>query len=128
MDLPAFPGPPRTLQRASPPPPAPVRPPVLVSDADVGGVSLTLTHYLWILRRHLWNILGFVATVVFATAVISLRLARMYESTATLYVDRQEAKGVVGQDSQAGSYSNLDAESFLASQIKLIQEDAVVRP
>jgi succinoglycan biosynthesis transport protein ExoP len=128
MDLPAFPGPQRTLQRASPPPPPPVRPTVLVSDADVGGVSLPLTHYLWILRRHLWNILGFVAAVVFATAVISLRLAPVYESTATLYVDRQEAKGVVGQDSQAGSYSNLDAESFLASQIKLIQEDAVVRP
>ncbi len=99
-----------------------------MSKSDVDDVSLPLAHYLWILRRHIWNITAFVAAIVLATAVISLRLTPIYESTATLYVDRQEAKGVVGQESQAGNYSNIDAESFLASQIKLIQEDSVVRP
>lgn len=117
----------RALERVrpSPAPPPPART-VVVPDVD--DINLPLTHYLWILRRHLWNILGFVAAAVIGVAFISLRITPVYESTATLYVDRQEAKGVVGQESQTANYSNLDAESFLASQIKLLQEDSVVRP
>ncbi len=119
---------PRALARMnqSAPGPAPAARTVVVSDVD--DINLPLTHYLWILRRHMWNILGFIAAAVIGTAFISLRITPVYESTATLYIDRQEAKGVVGQESQTGSYSNIDAESFLASQIKLLQEDAVVRP
>jgi succinoglycan biosynthesis transport protein ExoP len=101
---------------------------VILSESDAGQVSLPLSHYLWILRRHLWRIAAFVAVTVIATAVVSLRLTPIYESTATLYVDRQEAKGIVGEEAQSQAYSNLDAESFLASQIKLIQSDSVVRP
>jgi capsular exopolysaccharide synthesis family protein len=89
---------------------------------------MPLSHYLWILRRHLWKIALFVVAMLIATAVVSLRLTPIYESTATIYVDRQEAKGVVGQDSQSPAYSNVDAEVFLASQIRLIQSDSVVRP
>lgn len=120
------------LTPAKPPVPAypsyPAPPTVIVSESDVDEVSLPLSHYLWILRRHIWKISAFVGAAVIATALISLRLTPVYESTATLYVDRQEAKGVVGQDSQISSYSNLDAESFLASQMKLVQSDSVVRP
>ena len=127
-EVPKFSDTPRALARAHHAPPAPAPPPIVVSEADLEDVSLPLTHYLWILRRHVWNILGFVAVCVFGAAVVSMRLTPIYESTATLYVDRQEAKGVVGQESQLGTYSNLDAEQFLASQVKLIQEDSVVRP
>jgi capsular exopolysaccharide synthesis family protein len=98
------------------------------SEAEAGPVSLPLSHYLWILRRHLGAIVAFVAAVTLATAVVSLRLTPIYESTATLYVDRQEARGIIGQDSQASAYSTIDAESFLASQIRMIQSDSVVRP
>lgn len=105
-----------------------MQPTVIVSEPDVEDVSLPLSHYLWILRRHVWRLVAFVAAVVLATAIISLRLTPVYESVATLYVDRQEAKGVVGADAQVSSYSNLDAESFLASQMKLVQSDSVVRP
>ncbi|MBE0660349.1 MAG: polysaccharide biosynthesis tyrosine autokinase [Bryobacteraceae bacterium] len=101
---------------------------VILSDAGPAQVSLPLSHYLWILRRHMWAIAAFVLIVCFATAVVSFRLTPVYESTATLYVDRQEARGIVGQESQAQTYSNLDAESFLASQIRLLQSDSVVRP
>jgi polysaccharide biosynthesis transport protein len=105
-----------------------MQPTVIVPEADVDDVSLPLSHYLWILRRQSWKLVSFVAAMVLATAIVSLRLTPVYESAATLYVDRQEAKGVIGQDAQVSSYSNLDAESFLASQIKLVQSDSVVRP
>lgn len=103
-------------------------PTVIVSESGVDDVSLPLSHYFWILRRRLWKLIAFVAAVVLATAIVSLRLTPVYESVATLYVDRQEAKGVVGQDAQVTGYSNLDAESFLASQIRMVQSDSVVRP
>ncbi len=101
---------------------------VILSESDADQVSLPLSHYLWILRRHLWKIVAFVTVMLVATAIVSLRLTPVYESTATLYVDRQEAKGIVGQESQNQAGSALDAESFLASQIRLIQSDSVVRP
>ena len=101
---------------------------VILSEGEAEQVSLPLSHYLWILRRHFWKMAAFVTVMMIATAVVSLRLTPVYESTATLYVDRQEAKGIVGQDAQSQAYSTLDAESFLASQIKLIQSDSVVRP
>ncbi|MGD0294820.1 MAG: polysaccharide biosynthesis tyrosine autokinase [Terracidiphilus sp.] len=89
--------------------------------------AVPLSHYLWILRRHRWNIAAFVATCVLVTAVISARLQPIYESTATVDIDRQAPSEVVGQDSTRSSVIN-DADQFLATQIKLIQSDAVLRP
>ena len=89
--------------------------------------SVPLSHYLWVLRRHRWKMIAFVATCVLATAVVSARLQRIYESTATVDVDRQAPSEVVGQDSTRASAPN-DADQFLATQIKLIQSDSVLRP
>lgn len=89
-------------------------------------VGLPLRHYLWVIRRHLWKIVAFVVVVVIATATVSLRMTPIYESTATLYIDRQEAKAVVGRESQ--SAPSYDTENFLASQVRLLQADSVVRP
>jgi capsular exopolysaccharide synthesis family protein len=88
--------------------------------------AVPLSHYLWILRRHLWKIVAFVAACVLATAIVSARLQPIYESTAMIDIDRQAPAEVVGQDSM-GSAAN-DTETFLATQIKLIQSDSVVRP
>jgi capsular exopolysaccharide synthesis family protein len=89
--------------------------------------AVPLSHYLWILRRHLWKIVAFVAACVLATAVISARLQPIYESTATVDVDRQDPSEVVGQDSTRSSATSA-ADQFLATQVKLIQSDAVLRP
>jgi capsular exopolysaccharide synthesis family protein len=89
--------------------------------------KVPLSHYLWILRRHLWKIVAFVAACVLATAIVSARLQPIYESTATVDVDRQAPSEVVGQDSTRSSAPN-DADQFLATQIKLIQADSVLRP
>src|ERR1035437_9104439 len=89
--------------------------------------AVPLSHYLWILRRHRWKIVAFVATCVLATGVVSSRLQPIYESTATVDVDRQAPSEVVGQDSTRANAPN-DADQFLATQVKLIQSDGVLRP
>ena len=85
-----------------------------------------LSHYLWILRHHKWRIAAFVAICVASTVVISSRLTPIYESTATIDVDRQMPAAVIGQD--AARVAPNDADQFLATQVKLIQSDSVLRP
>jgi len=88
--------------------------------------AVPLSHYLWILRRHRWRILGFVATSVIATLIVSSRLTPIYESTATIDVDRQSPSGVIGQEAVRSVLN--DADQFLATQIDLIESDSVLRP
>jgi capsular exopolysaccharide synthesis family protein len=57
-----------------------------------------------------------------------VRLQPIYESTATVDVDRQAPSEVVGQDSTRSAGAPSDADQFLATQVKLIQSDAVLRP
>jgi succinoglycan biosynthesis transport protein ExoP len=87
-----------------------------------------LSHYLWILRRHLWKITGFVAACLLATFIISSRLKPIYESTATVDVDFQAPSEIVGAGSNQPASLNYDEGEFLATQIKLIQSDSVLRP
>jgi polysaccharide biosynthesis transport protein len=114
------PAPPASWQTAAPPP-------FVFAESDPEPAGLPISHYLWVLRRNFGKILAFVAVVMLATAVVSLRLTPIYESTATLYIDRQEAKGIIGQDAQTSSYPSLDSDAYLASQIRLLQSDSVVR-
>jgi succinoglycan biosynthesis transport protein ExoP len=89
--------------------------------------ALPLSHYLWILKGRRWEILAFVLTSVIATVVVSSRLTPIYESTATIDIDREIPMNVVGQNSEM-QVENYDADQFLATQIKLIQSDSVLRP
>jgi succinoglycan biosynthesis transport protein ExoP len=98
----------------------------LGSPAGWEPFTVPLSHYLWILKRHRWKILAFVGSVVAATAVISSRLTPIYESTATVDIDRQMPAGVIGQEATRAPLN--DADQFLATQIKLIQSDSVLRP
>ncbi len=61
-----------------------------------------------------------------ATVLVSSRLTPVYESTATIDMDRQTPTGVIGQDAMRSTAN--DADQFLATQIKLIQSDSVLRP
>lgn len=100
-------------------------PPAL--DIEPEAPSVPLSHYRWILRRHLWMMIAFIAACVLATFIVSARLKPIYESTSTIDVDIQAPSEVVGQEStRSSSYRNPD--QFLATQIKLIQSDAVLRP
>lgn len=93
------------------------------------AAGVPLAHYFWMLSRHKWRLLLFVACAVAVTIFISLRLTPYYESTATLDVDRMAPSGIIGQDaSSARSSSMADSDTFLATQIRLIQSDSVLRP
>jgi len=89
-------------------------------------VVAPLSHYLWLLRRHKWRIAAFVAVCVACTIVVSSRLTPVYEATASVDIDRQAPTGVIGQD--AARMAPNDADQFLATQVKIIQSDSVLRP
>lgn len=95
-------------------------------EAEPDTPTIPLSHYLWIIKRYRWRILAFIATCVLATFIISKRLTPIYESTATVEVDRQIPQGVMGADALRSTPN--DADQFLATQVKLIQSDAVLRP
>jgi succinoglycan biosynthesis transport protein ExoP len=96
------------------------------SGEESNEVRIPLSEYAGILRRYRWRILAFCVAVALATLLISVRLTPIYESTATVDIDRQTPPGVVGQD--AARSSTNDADQFLATQIKLVQSDSVLRP
>src|SRR5579872_4089070 len=101
-----------------------VNPPVIVdAEYESAPAPVPLAHYLWILRRHGWKMLGFIALVVLCATVVSLRLTPIYESTATIDIDRRMPTGVLGDESTQSV--NNDADQFLATQVKLIQSDSV---
>jgi uncharacterized protein involved in exopolysaccharide biosynthesis len=58
--------------------------------------------------------------------IVSSRLTPIYESTATVDIDRRAPTAVLGQDSRETSVT--DADQFLTTQIALIQSDSVLRP
>ncbi len=96
-------------------------------DLDPDQVSVPLSHYLWIIRRHKWKILGFVAISTIATYIVSARLQPVYEAATKVDVDRRAPSGVIGQEASQVSAAN-DSDQFLATQMELIQSDAVLRP
>ncbi len=102
--------------------------PVAEPFGELPHAALPVSHYLWLLRTHFVKMLAFVVLCVLAAAFVTLRLTPIYESTATLYVDRAAEREVVGKDSQATAEASSDSDSFLSSQIRLLQSDSVVRP
>ncbi len=110
-------------------PPDPGRWPALfdnLSAQDPEEARIPISQYVWICKRHRWRILGFCAAAVLLTVIVSARLTPIFESTTTVDVDRETPPGVVGQDA-ARSVTN-DADQFLATQMKLVQSDGVLRP
>jgi capsular exopolysaccharide synthesis family protein len=101
-------------------------PPYAYAEPEPEDQTVPLSHYLWILRRHRWKIISFVLVAVISTVVVSSRLTPIYESTAIVDIDRQAPPGVIGQD--AARLAPNDADQFLATQIKLVQSDSVLRP
>jgi polysaccharide biosynthesis transport protein len=96
------------------------------ADSEPENPTVPLSHYLWILRRHKWRIVSFVLVCVAATVVISARLTPIYEAISTIDIDRQAPPAVIGQD--AARMAPNDSDQFMATQIKIIQSDSVLRP
>ena len=93
---------------------------------EQGQPSVPLVHYLWILQRHRWHLLSFMAFCMVAALLVSLRLTPIYEATATVDIDRQSPPGIIGQEATRAALN--DADQYLATQVRLIQSDSVLRP
>jgi polysaccharide biosynthesis transport protein len=106
--------------------PVPQPPLTLEAEFEEQTPHVPLTHYLWILRRQAWKIAAFVVAAVLSTWIVSLRLTPIYESTVSIDIDRQVPTGVLGEEATR-SASN-DADQFIATQVKLIESDSVLRP
>jgi polysaccharide biosynthesis transport protein len=94
---------------------------------DNADDSIPISHYLWLIRRQAWKILIFVLTSLLVTYLISSRLQPIYESTAGINIDRQAPTGVVGAEGEKNAAPQ-DADEYIATQIKIIQSDPVLRP
>ncbi len=101
-------------------------PPDGYAQAEPEEPVVPLSHYLWILRCNKWRIIAFALFCVTATVVVSSRLTPIYEATAAIDIDRQAPAGFIGQD--AARMAPNDADQFLATQVKTIQSDSVLRP
>jgi capsular exopolysaccharide synthesis family protein len=101
-------------------------PPYQATEEESEEAKIPLSQYFWILKRHRWRIGGFVVAVMLATLVVSARLTPIYESTATVDIDRQSPSGVVGEDATRSALN--DSDQFMATQIKLVESDSVLRP
>jgi succinoglycan biosynthesis transport protein ExoP len=95
-------------------------------EPDPETSTAPLSHYLWILRRQRWRMLAFVVAIMIATWFLSQRLTPVYESTVTIDIDRQTPQGVIGAESTRSMLN--DADQFIATQIRLVQSDSVLRP
>lgn len=100
--------------------------PYLGAEEEPEEPRIPLSQYLWILRRYRARIAGFVTASVLTTWLVSARVTPVYESTATVDIDRQTPSGVVGEDATPVALN--DADQFLATQMKLVESDSVLRP
>lgn len=88
--------------------------------------GLPLSHYFWLFRRNVWRIAIFIVAVTLAVLAWSTQLTPVYEATVSIDVDRQTPTGVIGQESTRALTN--DSDQFLATQVKLLQSDSVLRP
>jgi polysaccharide biosynthesis transport protein len=101
--------------------------PISPTDAEVAEPHLTARHYLAVVLRQKWRILGFVLLSTLGLYLYASRQTPVYEATAVIEVDRQAPAGILGPES-GQALGNDDSDQFLATQAELIKSDAVVRP
>jgi succinoglycan biosynthesis transport protein ExoP len=88
--------------------------------------SALFSHYLWVIWQHAWQIALLVILCGAGALFFSKRITPLYESTATIDIDRRTPTGVVGQEATQSATG--DSEQFIATQVRLIQSASVLRP
>ncbi len=102
--------------------------PVMTAGLTLGGVpaETPLDYYLSVIRRNGWKIFSIVALSLALTYGVSSLLTPVYEATATVDIDLRTPSGVLGAEARPSSL--LDTDQFMATQMKLVQSDSVLRP
>ncbi len=106
----------------------PVRVPSMAAERSQPNAEtvVPLAHYIWLFRRNALRIGLLVLAATLGAFAISMQMTPVYEATVTIDVDRQTPTGVIGQESTR-SLTN-DSDQFLATQVKMLQSDSVLRP
>lgn len=99
---------------------------LLSTKAEPADQIVPLDHYVWLLRRHWWKIAIAVLFCTALTAVYCFSVAPIYESTASIAIDRQVPSTAIGPDSPPTDNGNID--DILNTEVRIIQSDPVLRP
>jgi capsular exopolysaccharide synthesis family protein len=91
-----------------------------------GQTESSLLPLISSLRRHVRMILGVSIAAALLAFLISKRITPAYEATATLEVSQDHSSDLLTQTSPALAWS--DADQYIATQIRVLQEDSVLRP
>jgi succinoglycan biosynthesis transport protein ExoP len=83
------------------------------------------SYYVAVIRRYGWRMLAGIVLVMAATFGVSRLIVPTFEATATVDLDLRMPAGLLGSESR--QVSSLDGDQFMATQIKLIQSDSVLR-
>ena len=106
--------------------PAPSQPVIPAYPPQTPDSQVELSRYFRAIKRHLWKV-GVASLLCVAAAIfISLRIQPSFESTAMVDVDCRVPTAVLGPEATRAGAEDVDA--FLATQIRLIQSDSVLRP
>src|SRR3954452_6340586 len=106
--------------------PPPLQPGLAIPEPE--PTTVPLAHYWWMIRRQSWKIAAFVIASLIVTFVVSLRLQPIYEATAAVNIDREAPTALIGDQAEKSSGGPIDADQYIATQIKIIQSDSVLRP
>ncbi len=89
----------------------------------------SLKHFRDVVKKHRWQILGFMAFATVVTAMVTTFLTPLYESTVKVNVERRGSGGFIGsQSSGAGAGLGNEVDQVMTTQLELIQSDPVLRP
>src|ERR1700687_2403372 len=82
-----------------------------------------LLDYLIVLRKHKWLILFFLLTIVSIVTIATFRMQPVYQATATVEIDRENANAIHFSDSDSSEYADL--EDYITTQSKILQSETL---
>jgi capsular exopolysaccharide synthesis family protein len=93
--------------------------------SQVDDAPVPLTHYLWVIKRQKWRIIGFVFLAVAGALIYSLQQTPIYESTAILELDNQAQLFEIGEGGVRLESRNWDM--VVETQIQMMDSTEIAR-
>src|SRR6202795_1169764 len=82
-----------------------------------------LLDYLIVLRKHQWLILFFLLAIVTIVTIATFRMQAVYQATARVEIDRENANAIHFSDSDSSEYADL--EDYITTQSKILQSETL---
>jgi capsular exopolysaccharide synthesis family protein len=90
------------------------------------GTSPSRMALISAVSRHGWKIIGVALLTVIAVFILSKNINPMYQATATLEINPERPSELLGPEAVRTAWN--DADQYIATQLRVIQEDSVLRP